>query len=87
LNYLTIRSDTLFRINEVDRFYRDEDLELAEPAGDGRLERYSPEWNAELQKFLSAGKRLSEDNSDRTALDELSAAGTKLGFIVPIKKS
>lgn len=49
------------------------------------VERYSPEWNEALRRFLDAGQRLLADNQDRDAWAEFSEAGRKLGFEVPIK--
>jgi hypothetical protein len=49
------------------------------------IERYSPEWNEALRRFVDAGQRLLANNQDRAALAEFSEAGKKLGFVVPIK--
>lgn len=49
-------------------------------------ERFSPEWNAALQRFVDAGKKLLANNNDRAALDQLSESGKKLGWVVPIEK-
>jgi hypothetical protein len=54
---------------------------------ESKLERFSPEWNEALQRFLDAGQRLLANNHDHEALGEFSEAGQKLGWIVPIKKS
>jgi hypothetical protein len=49
------------------------------------IERYSPEWNEALRRFVDAGQRLLADRHDRAALAEFSEAAKKLGFVVPPK--
>jgi len=64
---------------------RPSDLEaVAEPSN--TLTKLSPEWSAEFSRWLEAGSRFQTDNTDRTAWDDFSAAGSKLGFFVPIKE-
>ena len=61
------------------------DLEpLEEP--DDTLAKPGAEWSAEFARWLEAGKRFLTDKTDRTAWDEFSAVGTKLGFYIPIKE-
>ena len=69
-----------------DKFaFRPRDLEpLAESTN--ALTKFSPEWSAEFSRWLEAGKRFSTDEADRKAWDEFSAAGSKLGFFIPIKE-
>lgn len=55
-------------------------------SSESKPERYSPEWNAALQRFLDAGQRLLANNNDREALAEFSEFGKKIGWIVPIEK-
>jgi hypothetical protein len=56
-------------------------------SSESKPERFSPDWNAALERFLDAGQRLLANNRDREALAEFSEAGEKIGWIVPIKKS
>jgi hypothetical protein len=68
----------LVRIAENERYYHLEDLEeIPEPPP----AKYSPEWMAELQRFVNAGQRLIANNKDGDALAEFSDAGTKIGFV------
>jgi hypothetical protein len=39
-------------------------------ANEEKLERFSPQWNAALQRCVEAGKKLLADNNDRVALAE-----------------
>ncbi len=72
----------IVQISEVERLYLPSEIEAPQPSD--VLVPYSPEWTAELQKFLDAGKRWGTNNSDHKAWDEFSAAGSKLGFFVPM---
>ena len=64
---------------------RPSDLEaLAEPSN--KLTKFTPEWSAEFSRWLEAGNRLLTDKADRTAWDDFSAGGSKLGFFVPNKE-
>jgi hypothetical protein len=75
----------LVRIEEQQLYYRLDDVEvLPEPRKE--LERFSPEWMTELQRFVNAGQRLVADNNDKDALAEFSDAGTKIGWVKPIEK-
>ena len=73
----------MIRIPEQDYFYLPSDLEPIEEASN-TLEKYSPEWSAELARWLDAGQRLLANNQDSAALDEFSDSGSKLGFVIPI---
>lgn len=76
----------LVRIPESETFCLPRDLEaLEEPTA--KLRQYSPEWNAELARWLDAGQRLMANNNDLAALQEFSESGSKIGFIVPISDS
>jgi hypothetical protein len=66
------------------RVCRPSELEAVEESSN-TLTKFSPEWSAEFSCWLESGARFSTDNTDRTAWDEFSAAGSKLGFFVPTK--
>jgi hypothetical protein len=75
----------LIKVEEHQRYYRLDDIEvLSEPSKE--LERYSPEWMAEIQRFVNAGQRLLANNKDMDALTEFSDAGSKIGFVKPLPK-
>src|SRR5271157_5562641 len=70
----------LVRIPESEMFYLPRDLEaFEEPTA--KLKQYSPEWNAELARWIDAGQRLMANNNDLAALQEFSESGNKIGFI------
>lgn len=56
------------------------------PEPDNTLEKFSNEWSEELSRFIVAGNKIVANLADRTAWDEFSSAGSKLGFVVPIKE-
>ena len=75
----------MVHISEETRVCRPSELEaVAEPSN--TLTKFSPEWSAEFSRWLEAGNRFQTDNTDRTAWDDFSAAGSKLGFFIPIKE-
>jgi hypothetical protein len=74
----------IVRITDTEKLYLPRDLEPFEEPSSGQLKRYSPEWNAELTRWIEAGKRLVANNHDATALKDFSEAGSKIGFVVPI---
>ena len=75
----------LIKVEEHQRYYRLDDVEvLPEPSKE--LEKYSPEWMAEMQRFVNAGQRLLANNNDMDALAEFSDAGSKIGFVKPLPK-
>jgi hypothetical protein len=75
----------LVKIEEQQLYYLADDLEaLPEPSKE--LRRYSPEWMAELQRFVSAGQRIIADMNDKDASAEFIDAGTKIGWVKPIEK-
>jgi hypothetical protein len=75
----------MVHISEETRVCRPSELEaVAEP--DNTLKRFSPEWSAEFSRWLAAGNRFTTDRTDQAAWDEFSAAGSQLGFYVPIKE-
>jgi hypothetical protein len=76
----------LVRIQESERFYLPGDLEAVEEPTE-KLEQYSPQWNAELARWLNAGQRLMANNDDPAALQEFSESGSNLGFVIPISDS
>jgi hypothetical protein len=75
----------MVHVSEDNLVCRPSDLvAVAEPSN--TLTKLSPEWSAEFSRWLEAGNRFQTDNTDRTAWDDFSAAGSKLGFFVPIKE-
>jgi hypothetical protein len=75
----------LIKVEEQQRYYHLDDVEvLPEPSKE--LEKYSPEWMAEMQRMLSAGQRLLVNKNDRDAMAEFSDAGSKIGFVKPLPK-
>lgn len=75
----------LIKISE-ERFYLSTDLEPAEQPSD-KLERYSPEWTAEMNQFVESGQRWIANPNDMEALEQFSESGRKLGIIVPKDKA
>ena len=76
----------IVRIPEGEYFYLPSDLEAIEERPE-KLTRYSPEWNAELARWIDAGQRLMANNNDLAAFKGFSESGSKIGFIVPISDS
>jgi hypothetical protein len=75
----------LVKIEEQQLYYRLDDFEvLPEPSKE--FVKYSAEWTAQLQRFVDAGQRFMANNKDMAALQELSDAGTKIGFVKPLPK-
>jgi len=73
----------IVRIEERVMIYRPQDIEpIEEPAE--TFEKYSPEWNAEMARWIDAGQRVMADNNDLASWREFVDAGSKLGFFVPI---
>lgn len=66
-----------------ERYYVSTDLEAMPPQ---RPQRFSKEWNEEMQRWLEAGLRWSANNADREAWDQFVESGNKLGFFIPMKK-
>ena len=71
------------RIDEQ-RIYRAANLAPAVEPSD-KLKPYSKEWLEELNRWTDAAKRLVTDQNDDAALAEFSEAGSRRGWIVPIK--
>ena len=75
----------LVRIKEDERFYLPADLEDL-PLPSQELRRYSQEWNTQLQRWIDAGQKLMKNNHDPEALQDFSDAGSKIGFVRPIRE-
>jgi len=73
----------LVRISD-ELFYLSTDLEAVENPN-MELERYSPEWLAEFNRWLELGRWWLANQGDTAALAQFSESGRKLGFIVPMK--
>jgi hypothetical protein len=46
-------------------------------------DRFSPEWNAEMQRWADAVVRRSETRDDLSALADMTEIGIRLGFYHP----
>ena len=73
----------IVRISEDERLYLPSDLEPVQQPN-SVLVRYSPEWMAECERWIDAGRRWMANNNDRAAWDEFAESGSKLGFFIPI---
>jgi hypothetical protein len=47
-------------------------------------EQFSPEWNAEMQRWVDALVRRSENRLDLSTLEEMTEIGVRLGFYHPL---
>ena len=72
------------RISEDEHYYRESDLE---PIAPRKMERDSPEWNAELKRWIDAGTRLLANSEDSAARDAFVESGSILGFFVPFTRA
>jgi len=69
---------------EDERYYLTTDLEAIPEPKQSKLEWYSEEWLAELNRMVEAGRRFAANTNDLAARDQFIEAGSKLGWIVPM---